>query len=134
MAKKTIEDLLITLSYLRLVIIVTTTIIMLLITINGSDTKTLLSQYKIGYLAQNFKDLKGSPSIVSFLSSIWRYFVEFLLGSLGLICLLKQQFVIYFLLLLVSIAFSFSLQAEIAIIIGMEIALQMVYSVKCKYS
>lgn len=133
MSQKTIEDLLITLSYLKLVIIMTTIIVMLLIIMNGSNTETLLSQYKVGYLAINFKDLTANAPIVSFFNFIWRYFFEFLLGGLGLISLLKHQFVFYFLLSLVSIAFSFSLQTDIVVVIGLEIALQMVYLVKRKY-
>lgn len=111
----------------------TTIIVMILILMDGSNTETLLSQYKAGYLAMNFKDLTANAPIRSFFNFILRYFFELLLGILGLIGLLKRQFVFYFLLLLASLAFSFPLQVEIVIIIGLEIALQMVYSVKCKY-
>ncbi|GAU77572.1 hypothetical protein [Fusibacter sp. 3D3] len=133
MSLKTLEDLLITLSYLKIAIITTTIIVIILIVIDGSNTETLLSQYKEGYLAANFKVLSTNSPIVCFFYFIWRYFIELILGSVGLISLLNRKFVLYFLLLLTSIALSFSVQIEIVVIIGLEIALQMVYSVKVKY-
>ena len=133
MSRKTIEDLLITLSYLKIVIIFTTITVMILIIIDGSNTETLLSHYKVAFLAINFKALTANSPIIIFLNFLWRYFFEFILSCLGLISLLRRQFILYFLALIVAMAFSFSIRVEIVIIIGLEIALQMMYLVKCKY-